>query len=433
MKKAKSPLAPIIVLFLAGTVFPKTEIHIGVSPEEGAGKTKIALAQFLPLRTENRDDLETAMEMRKVVRSDLLLSRYFDIIQEPFSPANVVINEESLEFWKKTGSSRLVTAKAADYGKVWTLEAKIYDLGRQRKTIVKRYQGPSGSERLGAHSLSNDIILAVTGNKPISKSKIVFANDSTGKKEIYMVDYDGEGLTRLTNSRSISILPKWSSDGNRIYYTTYKHYNPDMFVIDLKKGTVKPYITFQGLNIAGRDSPGGDKMVLTLSLGKDPNVYVFNRETMRIKKLLSLSFGISSTPTYSPDEKQIAFVSDMAGNPQIYVYDIGAKSAERITDFNWCDSPAWSPGGEWIAFSGRKTRKENLNIFIIDPTGSVKYRLTRDSGDNENPSWSPDGRFLAFTTNRRGKREIYVMDRDGSAQHPLTELKGNSYTPDWSP
>jgi len=100
---------------------------------------------------------------------------------------------------------------------------------------------------------------------------------------------------------------------------------------------------------------------------------------------------------------------------------------------NWCDSPSWSPSGDWIVFAGRETTKEKLNIFVTDLTGSQIRRLTNQAGDNEDPSWSPDGRFIGFTSTRRGRRELFIMDADGSAPHPLTDLKGHTFTPNWGP
>jgi len=137
--------------------------------------------------------------------------------------------------------------------------------------------------------------------------------------------------------------------------------------------------------------------------------------------------------TFTPDGKQVAFISDRAGNPQLYVLDLAAQKTRKLTRMSWCDSPNWSPSGEWIVFAGRESSKEKMNIFISDLTGGQIRRLISASGDNEDPSWSPDGRFIAFTSTRRGKRELFVMDSDGSAPHPLTDLKGKTFTPNWSP
>ena len=113
--------------------------------------------------------------------------------------------------------------------------------------------------------------------------------------------------------------------------------------------------------------------------------------------------------------------------------DLETRKTRKLTRMNWCDSPSWSPSGEWIVFAGRETVKEKLNIFLTDLTGSQVRRLTNNSGDNEDPSWSPDGRFIAFTSNRSGRRELFIMDADGSAPHALTDLKGRTATPNWSP
>lgn len=429
----KRVFAAILILFLAPVGAPaQTDVYIGVTAGKEYKKTALALAKFIPARPGNPKDLELAEQFRDIIRADLMFSRYFDVKEEPLSPANLSTDAYALNFWKTLGAGWLVSAKAARNEKVWTFTARLHDLESGKVLLEKFYQGEPRAIRRAAHLFSDDVILRVTGRPGLAHSKIAFSNTSTGSKEIYAVDYDGENLIKLTDDRSIALLPRWSQDASRIYYTTYRHGNPDMFEIDMKAGRIRPFTTFQGLNIPGGFSPDGLTLVMTLSRGDDPNIYSLNVVTRKLKKLLG-RFGISSSPTYAPDGGQIAFISDRAGNPQIFVLDLGTGKTRKLTRMNWCDSPSWSPSGEWIVFAGRETAREKLNIFLTDLTGSQIRRLTNNSGDNEDPSWSPDGRFIAFTSSRRGRRELYIMDADGSAPHPLTDLKGQTSTPSWSP
>ena len=425
-------LVLILCLVTVKNALAQTDIYIGVAAGKEFKKNTLALAKFLPSRPDNPKDLELSEQFRDIIRADLMYSRYFDVKEEPLSPANLSTGPEALKFWKALGAGWLLSAKAAQNEKVWTFTARLHDLESGKIIMEKFYQGEPRAMRRAAHLFSDDVILRVTGRKGLAHSKIAFSNSSTGSKEIYAVDYDGENLIKLTNDHSIALLPRWSQDASRIYYTTYRRGNPDMFEIDMKAGKIRPFATFQGLNIPGGFSPDGLTMVMTLSKGDDPNIYSLNIVTRELKKLLD-RFGVSSSPTYAPDGRQIAFISDRAGNPQIFVLDLETKKTRKLTRMNWCDSPNWSPSGEWIVFSGRETAKEKLNVFLTDLTGSQIRRLTNNSGNNEDPSWSPDGRFIAFTSNRRERRELYIMDADGSAPHPLTDLKGTTSTPNWSP
>ncbi|HAH32622.1 MAG TPA: hypothetical protein DCL44_09960 [Elusimicrobia bacterium] len=421
----------IFPLFCAEAARAETEVYIGVEGRKEIPKTALALASFLPTRLDSPEDLKLAETFREIVRADLLYSRYFDLKEEPLNAVNLSSGPEAMAFWKNL-AGHLITAKASDLGKVWTFSGRIYDLETGHVLLDKYYQGEPRALRRAAHLFADDTVMRLTGRRGIAHSKLAFANNATGNKEIYSVDYDGENLTRLTHDKSIALLPRWSQDASRIYYTTYRYGNPDMFEIDMKAGKIRPFTTFQGLNIPGGLSPDGTTMVMTLSLGEDPNICALDVVTKQHKKLLK-GFAVSSSPTYSPDGKQIAFISNRSGSPQVHVLDTDSGKIRRLTRMNWCDSPSWSPAGDWIVFAGRETAKENLNIFLTDLTGGQVRRLTNKAGHNEDPSWSPDGRFIAFTSTRRSRREIFIMDSDGSAPHPLVELEGKSYTPNWGP
>jgi TolB protein len=386
-------------LFLAAVLWAQSEVHINVG---GGAK--------LPV---HKIELSGLGDLRDIVRDDLLFSRYFEVVEEGQGAP-----------WKVEG--QLV----AGGGKL-LLDAKLVEQGSKEPLFARHYKQEAAYQRSLAHKLADDIVHAVTGKKGIAHSQIAFINNKTGSKEVYVVDYDGENLRQLTRHGSITLLPRWSPDRRRIAYTSYKDGNPDLWLLDLANGQTTALSSDQGLNISGGFSDDGGQLLMTLSRQKSPNLYLKNLVDGSVTRLTH-HFGADSSPTFSPDAAQVAFVSDRSGNPQIYVLDMSTHRARRLTNMNWCDSPSWSPTGEWIAFSGRAHNKDKMDIFLVDVTGTQVRQLTRVEGSNENPTWSPDGRFLAFTTTRNGRPELYVMDADGSAPHKVLAIPGSSVTPDWS-
>lgn len=413
------------LLFLNLNIYSQTtQVFIGV--EKNFSKDYIILSSFsISSSSVNK---EIPVKLKEIIRSDLLYSRYFNVIELENDIG--IKGNDFFEYLSRIGKYSL-TAEIKETSEV-EITITLYDNFSKSIILAKKYSSSLNALRRIAHIISDDIVEIIKGKRGIADSKITFSNDSTGYKEIYIIDYDGENLRQLTNHKSISIVPKWSADGSKIYYTSYRYQNPDLFVIDLKEGKIKTFSQFQGLNIAGGTSSDNKNLVLTLSRGKDPDIYIVNLLTREVKKLFD-NFGVCASPTYSPDNKEIAFISDKAGNPQLYIYNLETKRYRKITNFYWVDSPNWSGDGKWIVFSGRQTRHEKLNIFITDPTTSVINRLTRNEGDNEDPSFSPDSRFIAFISTRNKKRQIFVMDIDGSSPRLLsTHIKGDSYTPMWS-
>ena len=341
--------------------------------------------------------------------------------------------KDSLAQWGKLPNkpSYILTGTLTYAEPYYTIKVYVYDMATRAAVFAKAFKGTKASLRRLAHIASDQIIASLMGKRGIADTKIAFANNATKHKEIYVVDYDGKNLQRLTKDNSISLLPRWSKDG-RIFYTTYKYRNPDIFAIDLRAGKISPIIIKKGLSLIGGVSPDGKALVFTSSGGSNPSIYIYNLETQQ-KVQITNKASVDGSPSYSPDGKYITFVSNRAGNPQIYVMELATGQTRPLTkNFNWSDTPQWSPTGEWIVFSGRESAYHPMDIFLVDLTGTQIKRLTSDAGSNEDPTWSPDGRFIAFTTTRNGRRQLYMMDMDGSAPHLLADVAGDSFTPHWS-
>lgn len=429
-KSAIFLLAVVCICCGAGLAWaaPKTDVYIGITSTGGKRLPVIGMPAFV---TTSHVPQQAADTVYDTLRADILYARYFDVSQDgpDFSPKAV---REMLRGWNRKHANYVIGAEMSYDAPQYTIKLYVYDVAAQTPVFGKAFKGNDATLRLLAHIAADQIIQTLTGHRGIAATKIAFANNSTKHKEIYVVDYDGENLKKLTNDRSIALLPRWSKDG-RIYYTTYRYKNPDIFAIDLKAGKIAPVVIRSGLSLIGGVSPDGKALVFTSSTGPNPSIYIYNLETGE-KKQITNKQSVDGSPSYSPDGKFITFVSNRAGNPQIYVMELATGQTRPLTrTFNWSDSPQWSPTGEWIVFAGRESPYHPFDIFLVDLTGTQLRRLTTDAGSNEDPTWSPDGRFIAFTSTRDGgRRKLYVMDSDGSAPHLVADLPGDTFTPHWS-
>jgi len=420
-------ISAFLILSFAAAVFAQGDVYLSLSAT--GSRSDIAIQSF-----GNSDGLAesagTAGTLKDVVQNDLILSRYFNVIlgdpdpQLPF--------QQQLEMWDKKGASVLLGANVVKSGNGgFIVEAKMYDVASGQVIWKQSYLGKNTEYRLVAHNISDEIVRRFTGEFGIANTKIVFANDSTGKKEIYIIDYDGYNLRRLTKDGKINILPKWAPDGSGIIYTSYIYNNPDLMFLNLGTNTRSVISKFTGLNAAGSFAPDGMRIILTLSRGKAPNLFLISNKGEIIRRLTDGS-QIDTSATFAPNGQEIVFISDRPGYPQLYIMSVDGGNIRRLTTAGFCDSPAWSPRGDKIVFTMRQP-KGNYDLYVYDlPTAKIT-QLTSDKRNNENPTWSPDGRFVVFSSNRAGKYELYIMAIDGSGTRKLADMPGTSHTPSWSP
>jgi Tol biopolymer transport system component len=211
--------------------------------------------------------------------------------------------------------------------------------------------------------------------------------------EIYVMNADGSGQTRLTNNAARDTDPSWSPDGEKIAFGSDRD------------------------NVIGGGSPE-----------PLPEIYVMNADGSGQTRLTN-NAASDTQPSWSPDGKKIAFSHD---SYRIYVMNADGSGQTRLTNGPFDTQPSWSPDGTKIAFS----RGFPLDIYVMNADGSGVTRLTENDRDDEFPSWSPDGKKIAFASNRDAFREIYVMNADGSGVTRLTENSKNhldNRAPSWSP
>jgi len=139
------------------------------------------------------------------------------------------------------------------------------------------------------------------------------------------------------------------------------------------------------------------------------------------------------SPSWSPDGKQIAYVSfEGDGLPKIYIHELATSQRRKVSSFSGINgAPDWSPDGQKLALT--LSRDGNPEIYILTiATGQVERKTTHYAIDTE-PRWLPDGQSLMFTSSRGGGPQIYRLDlRDNSVRRVSFEGDYNA-RPDVTP
>jgi TolB protein len=402
----------------------------------GRPKLTIAVVGFPEFRLNGgRDDLGKLGH--DVLRADLNASSIFDAVDPailPMEPRGVQPGQERTLFpgLNALKVQFLAIGSVQSRGGELLLEGKLFDVGAGAEMIGKSYVGDPKILRTMIHRFADEIVYRVTGEKGIASTRVAYVSDvGGGAKEIFLMDYDGYNPVLITGNRSINLSPRWSPDGNRIAYTSYRDNNPDLFLLDLRSGRRGPISKTPGLNAAPAWSPDGQWLALAKSSGGGTNLYIMRADGSGERRL-TFGSGISISASFSPNGQQIAFASDQGGNPQIYVMDTTGANLQRLTfRGNYNVSPRWSPRGDKIAYVARDGGA--MDIWVMDVNGGNPQRLTDGTGHNEEPAWAPGGRHLVFTSDRGGRRNIYRIFADGTGLSRLTNSGRDNYLPDWSP
>lgn len=212
------------------------------------------------------------------------------------------------------------------------------------------------------------------------------------------------------------------------------------------------------------------------------NIWIYHTQEKKHFQLTAAGSGRNYAPSWSPDNRYLAFTSTRSGKPQIWLIALDGGDAWSLTNLEtgaW--SPQWSPDGRLVAFLSNVAGKKPIQVFrkhgkrLLDPRGHefasdvkvidrLRYRAGTDyfdnsfshiftipvnggkpkqitTGDFDNFSfaWSPNAEHIAFLSNRQGNPDlddnldICQVPASGGNVQILTDNPGTERAPVWSP
>jgi Tol biopolymer transport system component len=256
---------------------------------------------------------------------------------------------------------------------------------------------------------------------------------------VYVVNADGSQARTLTNRPlAFDSAPAWSPDGTRIAFES---------AVDGKRSIWVMQADGQGLRRLTDGGPGGrsdasptwspDSTQIAFMSDRDGNdeIYVVGLDGQGVRRLTE-NPATDAYPAWSPDGARLAFLSDRDGQNGVWVTGADGSNPSRLVSGRAAPGrPAWSPDGRSIAFASDRDGAD-LDIWVALTTATTSNqaptRLVASPGQDGEPAWSPDGSKLAFASDRDGAPQVYVANRDGTNQQKLT-TKPRSFAPSWAP
>jgi len=145
---------------------------------------------------------------------------------------------------------------------------------------------------------------------------------------------------------------------------------------------------------------------------------VADADGAREKLLLESNHPIMS-PSWSPDAKELVYVSFETGRPAIFRQKLSNANREQLTNFKGLNgAPSWSPDGRKLALV--LSKDGNPEIYTFDLRSHKFARHTNHFAIDTEPCWSPDSKFLIFTSDRGGSPQVYKLELKTGKVNRLT-------------
>jgi dipeptidyl aminopeptidase/acylaminoacyl peptidase len=171
-------------------------------------------------------------------------------------------------------------------------------------------------------------------------------------------------------------------------------------------------------------------LFLTFSISPAQN----NKEPYGIDRYLNIRS--SNSPALSPDGKQIAFLTNITGTPQVWMIKSGGGWPEQMTFYeDRVDFVQWSPDGSGLLFGKAKGGDENSQLYWMSPDGSQIKALTNDAKVRHNfGGWAHDGKQISYSSNKRDRNffDVYVMDVTTGSEQLVYQQDGSNDPVAWS-
>ncbi len=246
--------------------------------------------------------------------------------------------------------------------------------------------------------------------------KIVFQSGRDGNLEIYVMNSDGTGQTRLTHNEARDLQAAWSPNGRQIAFTRmWDDEDLEIYVMDADGGNQRNLTNHPALDGSADWSPDGSQIAFTSERVRNGlSIFVMDADGANVRQLTEGPFDV--VPKWSPDGKRIAFESmlELGHGRQIYMMNADGTNIWQVSE----PIPkagmflmGWSPDGKQILYTAAVDYLVQSSFLVIATLHPRRHEAVKHERvplpkkmHLNTAAWGADGKSVLATL-RRGPRE----------------------------
>ncbi len=322
------------------------------------------------------------------------------------------------------GSTLAFTLEAGQYTQIFTLETARPGFPRRVTATLGNCSDPQWSP---------------------DSCRLTYIQD----KALWTINADGTNPRQLTENPAGNSDPFWSPDGTRIAFYSRRRGWEHVWTIPVAGGTPVQVTAGEsdGVDIAW--APDSQSLAFCSAREEDLStrgIYLVPA-LGGSERLISPRGAWSGSPHFSPDGRQIAYLSDRDGWFHVYIYDCSSESTRQLTSGEFEDGgphfyivdmlggPIFSPDGQRLAFV--RHREGSFDVWMLDVQSGDAERISRQVGQYRILGWLPDGTHLAVVHEDIARvPDAQILAADGSMRvltdSSTAEMKSDSMiAPEW--
>jgi TolB protein len=431
MKKMLSHLALFACLALGAFA------HADFVVEVKSGQSEAIPLAVVPFASPELN--ASSFDVAQLVSDDLMRSGRFkpmdrkDMIEQPHTGANIAFDD-----WKRLNSDYMVvgnmTTDGADH---FTIAYELYNVLTRQRMLGFQITSNRAGLRSAGHQIADAVFEKILGIKGAFSTRIayisVLGHLPNKTYQLMVADADGENARIVMQSREPLMSPAWSPDGSSLAYVSFEDRLPSIYVQTLKSGERRRVSAHAGVNQAPAWSPDGRKLAMVLSTREgNLDVYIMDLATQALTRITD-DPGIDTEPQWSKDGQSLYFTSDRAGGPQIYKVGIHPGDKPRRLTFqgSYSARSRISPDETQMAFVTQEDGA--FRIATMDLKGRNEMQVLTKGHFDASPSYAPNGAVIIYATRDKGRGVLALVSADGRVQQTLAPSEGEMQEPAWGP